>query len=563
MRTNIDFFSPNHVSSTLSRNTIVVFDEAHNIDSVCVESLSVKLSNRDLDKAKKRLEQLQQDVASNRGFRESGEWFEGQNEDQYIRNQCKGTSSYPYSSSSVPLDNLHHAPIPGSIAQPAHFISALSRFIEYLRKVLKDFYGTPGSDENLNSFQFKLFDATLCDDQILRCFNIRLQKLVKALKLAGDRLDSLFSLTQVTTFASILGTYETGFRMLIENENNYPAYRLICTDPAIAFRPVTTNFKSIVITSGTLSPISTYKQILEIEPQIAVSINCTVARESIKPVIVTRGNDQVQLTSKFEARNDPSVVRNYGLLLIELSKVVPDGMIAFFASYGHLENCLSQWYEADGGGMRILEALEKQKLIFVEVPGMTSLELNRVMQGYKLACQSGHGALLFAVARGRVSEGIDFSGSLARAVVVLGMPFVNTMSKVTQARLRWIRDCLDIKENNFLMFDAARHSAQCLGRAIRGKDDYAMLILADKRFSRADRLNKLPTWLASRVGANKDFSIEDVALEARDHFRKMGISDEELKRLSKRTCLITEKDLQSQDTIKKCMALVTECHETS
>ncbi len=41
-----------------------------------------------------------------------------------------------------------------------------------------------------------------------------------------------------------------------------------------------------------------------------------------------------------------------------------------------------------------------------------------------------------------------------------------------------------IRENDFLTFDAMRHAAQCVGRALRGKTDYGIMIFADKRFSR-------------------------------------------------------------------------------
>lgn len=39
---------------------------------------------------------------------------------------------------------------------------------------------------------------------------------------------------------------------------------------------------------------------------------------------------------------------------------------------------------------------------------------------------------------------------------------------------------LQIRENDFLTFDAMRHAAQCVGRAIRGKTDYGIMVFADK-----------------------------------------------------------------------------------
>ena len=68
-----------------------------------------------------------------------------------------------------------------------------------------------------------------------------------------------------------------------------------------------------------------------------------------------------RISSKYEEREDPSVLRNYGNLLVELCSVVPDGVVCFFTSYGYLENVVSVWYE---GG--IIDAIMKNKLLFCE-----------------------------------------------------------------------------------------------------------------------------------------------------------------------------------------------------
>lgn len=44
-----------------------------------------------------------------------------------------------------------------------------------------------------------------------------------------------------------------------------------------------------------------------------------------------------------------------------------------------------------------------------------------------------------------------------------------------------------------------RHAAQCVGRAIRGKTDYGIMIFADKRFARADKRSKLPKWIQEHL----------------------------------------------------------------
>lgn len=49
--------------------------------------------------------------------------------------------------------------------------------------------------------------------------------------------------------------------------------------------------------------------------------------------------------------------------------------------------------------------------------------MNNVIEEYYKAIQENRGAVLFAVYRGKVSEGLDFSDWKARAVIILGLPY--------------------------------------------------------------------------------------------------------------------------------------------
>ena len=72
---------------------------------------------------------------------------------------------------------------------------------------------------------------------------------------------------------------------------------------------------------------------------------------------------------------------------------------------------------------------------------------------------------------GKVSEGIDFAHHYGRCVILFGIPYVYTESRILKARLEFLKENYQIKEGDFLTFDAMRTSAQCLGRVIRGKLD--------------------------------------------------------------------------------------------
>ena len=51
------------VSKELESETICVFDEAHNIDSVCIEALSVTINDRGLEQATRSLGRLSSEVS--------------------------------------------------------------------------------------------------------------------------------------------------------------------------------------------------------------------------------------------------------------------------------------------------------------------------------------------------------------------------------------------------------------------------------------------------------------------------------------------------------------------
>jgi DNA excision repair protein ERCC-2 len=56
-----------------------------------------------------------------------------------------------------------------------------------------------------------------------------------------------------------------------------------------------------------------------------------------------------------------------------------------------------------------------------------------------------------------------------------------------------------IKDQDFLTFDALRHASQCVGRAIRGKTDYGIMLFADERYQKTDKRSKLPEWIQKHI----------------------------------------------------------------
>jgi len=174
----------------------------------------------------------------------------------------------------------------------------------------------------------------------------------------------------IADFATFIATYYEGFSLILEpyHEDNKgstghknPLLQFYCLDASIAMKPIFEKFKNVILTSGTISPIDIYPKILKFDPKVKKAIDIYLPRNAIHPIIVTKGNDQLTISSKFEERENLGNIRKYGDLIVELSAIVPDGIVCFFTSYKYMEQMIIHWNE-----MKILSNVLENKLIFIE-----------------------------------------------------------------------------------------------------------------------------------------------------------------------------------------------------
>lgn len=117
-------------------------------------------------------------------------------------------------------------------------------------------------------------------------------------------------------------------------------------------------------------------------------------------------------------------------------------------------------------------------------------------------------------------------------MILFGVPFQYTLSHVLRARLEFLQTHYQIREQDFLNFDALRQASQCVGRVIRSKTDYGLMIFADSRYNRHDKRSKLPKWILQFLREEHLNLSTDMALHhVRNFLRLMGqpIDQEALK----------------------------------
>ena len=417
------------VSKELARNSVVVFDEAHNIDNTCIDSMSVKINRKLLDKCQNSITVLEEEIQrlkdadSGRLRDEYQRLVEGLRQAQERRDNAV-TLANP-----ILPDHVLQEAVPGNIRKGEHFVAFMKRLVEYLKTRLRVQHVV---QESPAGFLSDIARKVCIDRKPLRFAAERLASLVRTLEISHS--NDFSPLTVISHFATLVSTYTKGFTLIIEPSDDKtpnvinPVMHFRCLDSSIAIRPIFERFQSVVITSGTLSPLDMYPRILDFHPVIMSSFTMTLARQCILPMIVARGNDQVALTSKFEARDDTAVIRNYGNLLLETVSIVPDGVVCFFTSYLYMETVVATWYDQG-----VIDDVQKHKLLFIET--QDAAETSLALLNYIKACENGRGAVLLAVARGKVSEGVDFDHHLGRAVLMFGIPYVYTQSKILKVTM--------------------------------------------------------------------------------------------------------------------------------
>ncbi|KAI0803462.1 helicase C-terminal domain-containing protein [Xylaria sp. FL0064] len=318
-----------------------------------------------------------------------------------------------------------------------------------------------------------------------------------------------------------------------EREDIKLSYLLL--SPTHAFSSIALKARAVILAGGTMSPFEDYtahlfpdlasKRIttLSCGHVIPASHLCVWTLSSCQPKSNVNRRD---FEFSYQKRGDRAMIRELGLAVLNVCTAVPDGVVVFFPSYGYLDEVVSVWNETDGTQPTpIWSKLLNKKAVFSETKGGSSDDL---LEQYSKAIlgedppitesrptSRARGALLLSVVGGKMSEGINFSDRLGRCVMIVGLPYPNINSPDWKARIEYIEsttvrqlmECEAPRPRAEAMA-AAKQAArgfyenacmravnQSIGRAIRHRNDYAAIVLVDRRFG-TDRIRrKLPGWI--------------------------------------------------------------------
>ncbi|EAY21613.1 helicase, putative [Trichomonas vaginalis G3] len=307
----------------------------------------------------------------------------------------------------------------------------------------------------------------------------------------------LYDPPELITFASQLGKclklitpqkQESFVYIFVPGENiNASSFEISCLDPSVVFEQAGKSAKSIILASGTLSPQQSFESELGLPFPIKASVPHVISPDQVKlyQIVGTNGRRMTSLFDEMEKRGK-QILLDFGRGVLSIVKNTDGGVLVFMPSYAVREKMMKVWRKAG-----IAEQIYKERWIFNEEQGK---DMKKVISDYK-NCKGR--AVLFAICKGSIGEGIDFSDYHARAVVCFGIPYPPSKEQeIIQKRL--FNNKNRPKYNGKLWYNGQgmRTLFQVLGRVIRHSQDYgALFVFEDRLHPQRD----FPSWMTRNI----------------------------------------------------------------
>ncbi|XP_049633062.1 regulator of telomere elongation helicase 1 [Suncus etruscus] len=507
------------------KGTVIIFDEAHNVEQMCEESASFDLTPHDVASGLDAISQVLE---------------------EQTRAAQQGELSLAFGVDSTSAEDRRGLSLgPEDVAKLKMVLLRLEAAIDAI-EIPEDNSGVtkPGS------FIFQLFAEAQITTQTKDCILDSLDQIIQhltgrpgpfiytaGLQKLGNIIQIVFSSDsaqegpgsvtgfEVSQFYKVHIHTDTNQRKTSQHSAswNNPVVRKSgkvlsywCFSPGHSMRElVVRGARTIILTSGTLSPVSSFAQEMQIPFPVCLENSHVIGQHQVWVGIIPRGPDGAQLSSAFEKRFTEECLSSLGKALGNIARVVPHGLLVFFPSYPVLEKSLDFWQAHDFA--RKLEAL---KPVFVEPRSKGSF--SQVMDAYyaRVIAPESSGATFLAVCRGKASEGLDFTDYNGRGVIITGLPYPPRKDPRVVLKMQFLDEMREkSREGQFLSgyewyrLQATRAVNQAIGRVIRHRHDYGAVFLCDHRFTYADIRAQLPSWVRPHVRVYESFGhvIRDVA----------------------------------------------------
>ena len=487
---------------------VVVVDEAHNLESAAADSMSFSLTAGKLAKAIKEAERAYETKLTYDDDSGEGIVLEGQR-DVFERGMGKEAAAFKAE----------------DFEQMAKVLVRLEQNIDSMcrqsKEGQKNGIGERVGDGNLI---YEILEVLNITDETYKHFTELMRAAAKTVLLGGDVLSHASeSDTPLTSFANFIDRifkdrfpeyFCTRLGPDLDNKLNTSnreregaTLSYWCFFPGLCLKElIEKQVGSFLLASGTLSPMESFASELAMEFPVRLENPHVIKQNQVWGGVVTRGPNGNVLNSSFRFRDTIEYKNEIGQVILSAMKMIPDGLLVFFPSYGVMHSCIKHWRFT--GVWRVMES---SKICEVEPSNAEEFKLAYARYNEVIDSGTGPGATFFAVCRGKVSEGIDFADKACRGVILTGIPYAGAKDPLVTNKRKYLdRRKLDhggsYSGNVWYSQTAMRAVNQALGRVIRHKDDFGAVILADERFADEHARNQLSLWLRPSIHVHPVFS---------------------------------------------------------
>lgn len=480
------------LSPSIFSNSIIIFDEAHNFISNCCESFSSFIPFSFFDHIVSICEKLQM---------------------PYFGSAIQGNTT-------ADIDSLQHTRDIffnfSSLLTETFVFSTSSRTKAKFRISVEPYI-------QIHSHQlFSLFERADLNDKNRRAVISLLEQI--ASNIVMFRLTPFDStvLDSILLFLHIIFPF---FKPYSEIEEKYTIcvtpdrkINLLCFDPSVAFSQIVgMNPHTIIMTSGTLSPLNAFSEGLEVQFPITLENPHIIDPSHLYVALASSGPTGKIMNFSFNARNDKDLRQELEICSKDLLKITPNGLLYFFPSFSFLDS-YAPIFERANKCLPEIQPRGYYKHLIIEPHNSHQLQFS--LDHYKSNVEDG--ASFLAVCRGKVSEGLDFSDKAARCVCIIGIPFPNIKDFQVELHMKWLDSRKPGSGRVWFNESASRAINQAVGRAIRHKDDWAAIIFLDARLE--GMTGMLSKWV--RDFLKKDLTWNDVTNQLSIFFAERLDADE-------------------------------------
>lgn len=490
------------------KNSIIIFDEAHNIEDICRDSASFTITSRQIDEILERAGYLLNQLLPDSKVYEAVNYFRF-----FFMRLARWLTELDFTSNSTGGDNKFEKSVKHFKGHDKEEILSeleigekhLDVLIANKNSITKsddDEAQSAEKDKNADKEDNTVFEGT--HSQLIIQLTITLCFMYNSKKKFYDDFELV-----ATKQLELNKSFNRGYGN--QNRNREDAYiyefNLLCMNSAVSFERIKTDAWSVVVASGTLSPLESLRTELGVSFEYTFEGGHMIGRDRVFASIIPRGPKNVDVNCAWKNTNTLQVQDEIGSVISKVCETVPNGILCFFPSYDRMETFFKRW-----AFTKVIQDIKRSgKQIFRETKDLSAENFDRELVKYRDSARLT-GAILMAVFRGKVSEGIDFSDEDARAVITIGIPYPN----IKDVGVNLKKDYNDSKNRGqvssllngreWYSAQAFRALNQALGRCIRHKNDWGAILMLDSRLLSYNATDGISKWIRQHITRSNDFN---------------------------------------------------------